>query len=287
MSQKNLRYLLFKIMIELKNISIKKDFVMRQWIVVFLIITGFHSILIADALSSILDSKKLRVCIWPEYYGISYLDPRTQKLRGIDIDLAYELGKDLGVNVVFVESSFATLIFDIQNKRCDIAMFAIGRTPLRLEQLALTTPHLASDIYAIATKSNRRIHQWEDIDKPDVIVAVAKGTYHVDIMKQRLLRAKLLIVDSFAAREQEVEAGRADVFMTDYPFGMRMIAQKEWANLIKPSKPFYITPYGWAMAKGESRFFEKVESFIATIKQDGRLYKAAQTHHLEPIILME
>ncbi|OHE11511.1 MAG: amino acid ABC transporter substrate-binding protein, partial [Sulfurimonas sp. RIFOXYB2_FULL_37_5] len=227
---------------------------MRQMIIIFFLLTGIHSFIMADALSSILDTKELRVCIWPEYYGISYVDPRTQALKGIDVDLAYELGKDLGVSIVFVESSFATLIVDIQNKRCDIAMFAIGRTPLRMEQLTLTTPHLASDIYAIATKSNRRIHEWEDIDKPHVVVAVAKGTYHVDIMKQRLIRAKLLIVDSFTAREQEVEAGRADVFMTDYPFGMRMIEQKEWAKLIKPSQPFHITPYGWAMAQGETRF---------------------------------
>lgn len=260
---------------------------MRQWIVIFLMSTGIHSMIMADALSSIIELKKLHVCIWPEYYGISYVDPRTQELKGIDVDLAYELGKDLGVSVVFVESSFATLILDIQNKRCDIAMFAIGRTPLRLEQLTLTTPHLASDIYAIATKSNRRIHQWEDIDKPNIVVAVAKGTYHVTIMQQKLTQAKLLIVDSLNAREQEVESGRADVFMTDYPFGMRMITQKEWAKLIKPSQPFHITPYGWAIAQGETHFLEKVESFISTIKRDGRLQKASQTHRLEPIVLTQ
>lgn len=260
---------------------------MRKWILVFFILTGFHSIIMADMLSSILDSQKLRVCIWPEYFGISYIDPRTQALKGIDIDLAYELGKDLGVSVVFVESSFATLIADIQNKQCDIAMFAIGQTPLRMEKLTLTTPHLASDIYAIATKNNRRIQRWEDIDKPDVVVAVAKGTYHVEIMQQKLQHAKLLILGSFNAREQEVEAGRADVFMTDYPFGMRMIQEKEWAKLIIPTKPFHITPYGWAMAQGEDRFFSRVESFITTIKHDGRLLKAAQNHHLAPIVVTE
>ena len=73
--------------------------------------------------------------------------------------------------------------------------------------------------------------------------------------------------------------------MTDYPFGMRMIKQKEWAKLIKPSKSFHITPYGWAIAQGEMRLLERVESFITTIKRDGRLHKAAQTHRLEPIVL--
>ncbi|MBV5278051.1 MAG: amino acid ABC transporter substrate-binding protein [Campylobacteraceae bacterium] len=260
---------------------------MRLFITLFFIVIGINTMAYADVLSSIEASKKMRVCIWPEYYGISYVDPRTQKLIGIDVDLAYQLGRDLGVSVDFVESSFATLIEDIQTKKCDIAMFAIGRTPQRLEHLALTTPHLASDIYAIATKSSKRIQQWDDIDKEGVIVAVSKGTYHVEIMQKRLLKAKLLIVDSLHTREQEVESGRADVFMTDFPFGMRMVEQRDWAKLIRPTKPFHITPYGWAMAQGEERFLERVESFIKTIKKDGRLWKAARTHHLEPIVLIE
>ena len=241
----------------------------------------------ASLLDSILESNKLKVCFWPEYYGISYINPQTQELLGIDVDLAKELASDLHVEVEFIVSSFATLIPDIQAKKCDIAMFAIGRTPKRLEKLALTTPHLASDIYAVTTKSNQRIQEWEDIDKSGVVVAVAKGTYHVAIMQARLKKATLLIVDSMHAREQEVEAGRADVFMTDFPFGMRMIEQREWAKLIRPKTPFHITPYGWAMAQGEDAFLKRVESFIASIKKDGRLYKAAVTHHLEPIVNAE
>lgn len=258
---------------------------MRHLFFSFIFFLNISSSLYADTLTSVLESKKLRVCIWPEYYGISYIEPRTQTLIGIDADLAKELARDLHVDIVFVESSFATLIFDVTQKRCDIAMFAIGRTPERLEHLSITSAHLESDIYAIATKSNKRIQTWDDIDKEGVVVAVAKGTLHVSIMQERLKHAKLLIVDSLRAREQEVEAGRADVFMTDYPFGMRMIAQHEWAKLIKPSSPFHITPYGWAMAQNEPAWLQRVEAFIQTIKHDGRLLKMAQKYNLTPIVV--
>ncbi|WP_263833832.1 substrate-binding periplasmic protein [Sulfurospirillum oryzae] len=252
------------------------------WIVLFCY--TFFSFSNADTLTTILETKKIRVCIWPEYYSISYVNPRTQELIGIDVDLAKEFAKELGVSLAFKESSFATLIQDINSKKCDIAMFAIGHTDERKEKLALTTPHLASDIYAITSKSNKRIQTWDDIDQTGVIVAVAKGTYHVALMQKSLQRAKLLVVDSLHAREQEVEAGRADVFMTDYPFGIRMIEEKEWAKLIKPTKPFHITPYGWAIAQNEPAFQGKVETFIHAIKHDGRLLEAAKRHHLEPII---
>ena len=37
-------------------------------------------------------AKVMRVCIWPDYYGITYRNPKTQQLTGIDIDMANELG---------------------------------------------------------------------------------------------------------------------------------------------------------------------------------------------------
>lgn len=239
----------------------------------------------ADVLHSILDSKKLRVCIWPEYYSISYIDIRTQTLKGLDVDLAYEFAKELGVQVDFIKSSFAKLVEDINTRKCDIAMFAIGQTAKRKEVLALTPPHLSSDIYAIASKGNNRINRWEDIDQDGVIVAVAKGTYHVDVMRKNLKKATLLVLDSMHAREQEVEAGRADAFMTDYPFGMRMLDQYDWPKMIKPPKPFHMTPYGWAMAKGEDKFLKKTQEFIEKIKSDGRLLQFAKKYKLESIVV--
>jgi len=90
----------------------------------------------------------------------------------------------LNVNLEFVISSFATLIDDINNDNCQIAMFAIGNTAQRREKIRFTTAHLSSDVYAITTKNNRRVQNWDDIDKQGNIIAVAKGTYHEPIMKE-------------------------------------------------------------------------------------------------------
>lgn len=240
-----------------------------------------------DKLDVIKKTNKLKVCIWPEYYGISYLDPRTQKLIGIDSDLAVELAKDLKVKLEYIPSSFATLIKDVTEDKCDIAMFAIGNTKQRREKLRFTTPHLASDIYAITTKTNKKIKDWEDIDKKGIVVAVAKGTYHEPVMKEKLKNAELLVVNSFHAREQEVLSGRADVFMTDYPFGKRMLAKTDWAKLIIPKTTYHMTPYAWAMAYGNDKFYNRVEKFISDIKKDGRLLNLAKKNGVAPIAKLD
>ena len=243
-----------------------------------------------DRLTKVLQTGQLRVCIWPDYYGISYRNLKTQQLVGIDIDLARELSRDLGpeVRVEFVDSSFARLIEDVTDDRCDIAMFAIGITPARAEKLRFSQPHLQSDVYAVTTRSNRHIQQWADIDQPGVVVAVAKGTYHEPVMRERLRQARLVALDTPFAREQEVESGRADVFMTDYPYSQRMLANSDWARLIAPPPAgYHLTPYAYAMAPGDDRWHERIENFIRAIKKDGRLLETAKRNRLEAIAKLD
>lgn len=234
-------------------------------------------------LERVLAAREIRVCIWPDYYGISYRNPKTQQLEGIDIDMARALARDLNVAVRFVDSSFAQLIGDVTQDRCDIAMFAIGITPQRSEKLHFTRPHLVSDIYAITTKSNRRIRTWDDIDKPGVVVAVAKGTLHEPIMRDKLRQATLLVTDTTQGREQEVESGRADVFMTDFPFSRRMLETTDWARLVAPAATYHLTPYAYAMQQGDSPWHERVEQFLADATRDGQLMAAIRRHKLDPI----
>ena len=241
----------------------------------------------SDRLARIQAAGQVRVCIWPDYYSIPLRDPRTQMLSGTDIDLAQALGKDWGVGVQFVDSSFARLSADLLQERCDVAMFAIGITPERQQVLRFTQPYLASDVMAITTRSNRKIRSWGDIDQPGIVVAVAKGTLHEPLMRARLKHAQLVAPETPHAREQEVQSGRADVFMTDFPYSRRMLETTDWARLVAPVSTYQITSYAWAIKPGDDALHERLEAFLQTIKRDGRLLAAARKHKLDPIVVLD
>jgi ABC-type amino acid transport substrate-binding protein len=236
---------------------------------------------VLDRVSS---SASVRVCIWPDYYGVSLRHPRTQQLAGIDIDLAAELGRDLKAAVQFIDSSFPTLIDDLKSDRCDVAMFAVAVLPQRMAQLAFTRPYLQSDIYAVTTKGNKVVARWEDIDKPGVAVAVQAGTFMEPVMAAALKQARLVRVSPPATRERELEAGRADVFMTDYPYSRRLLDNADWAMLVSPPTPFHVLPYAYAVKQGDAAWLAAVDEFVARIQRDGRLEAAAQRHGLAPIV---
>jgi cyclohexadienyl dehydratase len=235
-------------------------------------------------LERVLAVRQLRVCISPDYYGISYRNPHTQQLTGLDVDMARALAKDLGVQARFVDSSFSKVSDDVSQDRCDIAMFAIGISPAKAEKLRFVRAHLVSDIYGITTLGNRRIKNWSDIDKPGVVVAVLKGTVVETVLRERLRAATLLLVDNAHAREEEVESGRADVFMTDYPYSRRMLDNVEWARLVSPASAYHLMTYAYAVPLGDEAWHARVEQFVAAIKRDGRLLASARTYKLDSIV---
>jgi cyclohexadienyl dehydratase len=232
-------------------------------------------------------SGSVKVCIWPDYYGITWRNPRTGQLTGIDIELSAELARDLKVKLVYVDSSFAKLIDDLSSERCDIAMHAVAVLPARAEKLKFSQAYLQSDIYGVTTRSHRGLKTWDDIDQPGVQVAVQAGTFMEPVMAAALKQAKLVVVKPPMTREQELEAGRVDVFMTDYPYSRRLLDNADWARLVSPTQPFHMLPYAYAVKPGDEAWLQRVDEFVATIKRDGRLEAAAKRHGLAEILVRQ
>ncbi|WP_422843988.1 ABC transporter substrate-binding protein [Acidovorax sp. M2(2025)] len=228
---------------------------------------------------------EVRVCIWPEYQRISFRDPRSGQLGGLDIDLATALASDLRVRLRFVDSSFVTLVPDLLSSTCDVAMFGIAMLARRTEQLQFATPYLQSDIYAVTTRTSRVVRQWSDIDQPGVLVGVQAGTFMETVLRQRLQYAGLVSIRPPETRERELAAGRVDVFMTDYAYGRALTESTEWAALLSPPKPFHVLPYAHAIKPGDPEWLAALNAFIERVRQDGRLGAAARHHGLERILL--
>ena len=241
----------------------------------------------ANSLQDIQATKVLKVCIWPDYYGISYRNPRSGLLQGVDIDLSRDLAQEIGVKLQYVETSFANFVADIEGRKCHIAMMGVGVIPSRVERVNFSSPYLRSDVYAVTSKSNATIKTWDDLDRPGRVISVLKGTFMEPLMKKTLKQATVQVAERPGERERDVESGRADAFMTDYPYTQRMLANTDWARVISPSRPIQPTDYAYAVAKGDPAWLARVNQFVAQVKQDGRLEKYATEFKLQQIVVKD
>jgi cyclohexadienyl dehydratase len=238
---------------------------------------------VASRLNEITKSKKLRVCQFPLYYSISFRNPKTGVIEGIDADLAKELAKDLGAQLEIVESSFGTFIADLQANKCDIGMFALGASLQRAQAVEFSKPYLITNVYAV-TRKDGPVKTWEDVDKPGIKAAVTLGSYIEPFMKSYLKKAEVISVAPPNTREGELVAGRVDVIMTDFPTAIKVTDEFDWAKSIEPPEKLAVTPYAYAVPQGDQVWLNFINLFIDTIKLDGRLKKYAEKNKLGPIV---
>lgn len=238
----------------------------------------------SPTLDAIRASQRLRVCILPDYYGITYRHPLSKMLTGLDIDLSEAFARDLGVQLQYVDTSLTTLIDDLQSDACNIAMFALAETDERRQRLVFSIPYLEGDVYAVAHRGSTVVHTWEDIDKPGVRVAVAAGSIFAALTSGTLKHAERVVVTPPMSQERELQSGRVDVFLTNFTYSRRLAAGSDWARLIAPSTPFHDIPYAYAMKQGDPHWVTHVNAFVTAAKQDGRLMRAARKAGLEEMV---
>ena len=239
----------------------------------------------ADRLGAIRRRGELLVCIWPEYFAMSFRNPRNGDLEGLDIDMARALATRLSVRLSFVETNFVEFMDRVEDHSCDIAMMGVGITPARAQRVAFSKPYLASSVYAVTTRTNTRIQAWRDIDTAGTVVAVVAGTVMEPLMRETLRHAELMVVRAPRTREGEVLSGRADVFLSDFPYTRRMVLMHDWARVIDPPGRFGETLYAYAVARRDVAWLAEVNTFLERMRLDSTLSRAAQRHGLSSILL--
>ncbi|MCK1425032.1 ABC transporter substrate-binding protein [Bradyrhizobium sp. 180] len=102
----------------------------------FLGLAAFAAAAVASAAelpAEIKQAGTLKLTVNSTYAPMEYRDPATNELVGLDIDLANELARRLGVKIVWSETPFAELIPSLQTKRADFIISGISDRASRRE----------------------------------------------------------------------------------------------------------------------------------------------------------
>lgn len=113
---------------------------------------------------------KLRVGTSPTYPPLEFKDPMTQKLQGLDIDLANEIGKRLGLQVEWLEQSFDQLINSLDTGRIDMGASGITDIPSRREKVDFVDYFSTGTQLFTMTPNAAQLKKVEDLCGKDVAV---------------------------------------------------------------------------------------------------------------------
>jgi cyclohexadienyl dehydratase len=206
-----------------------------------MVLTGASSAVAEDAthLDTIEASKVLRVGTTGDYRPFSYLNPTSKSFEGIDIDMAQSLGKALGVEVTFVQTSWPHLMDDLLAGKFDIAMGGISVNLERQKVALFSIPFMVDGKSAVARCTDvAKYPDLEAIDKPGVTVITNPGGTNERFDRATLKQATITVYPDNTTIWQQVIDGHADLMITDAI--ETRLWQKEHPELcaIHPDQPF-------------------------------------------------
>jgi polar amino acid transport system substrate-binding protein len=136
-------------------------------------------------------------------------DLASGQWSGACIEMANDIASKLSAKVETVESTWGNQILDLQGDKIDLA-FAVNPTPERALVIDFSTPILVHSFTVITKKGFAKPQSWDEINKPEVKIAVDLGSTHDLIARRYCPKANIL---GFKNRDEAILAvatGRAD-----------------------------------------------------------------------------
>lgn len=219
-------------------------------------------------LDDILKSGKLRVCSTGDYQPFTFQKPDAS-FEGMDIDLARALATALGVEPLFVKTSWPTLMDDFL-ERCDIAMGGISITLERQRKAAFSTAHMVDGKTPIARCADaRKFATLDAIDQPSTRVIVNPGGTNERFARANLKRAKLTLYNDNLTIFEQIVKGDADLMITDASETLWQSKQHPELCPINPDKPLQFAEKAYLLPRGDVTFKAWVDTWMHLQKMNG------------------
>ena len=246
-------------------------------ILTLLFITGLITPAMGESrLQSILANGELRVGTTGDWNPMSMIDPDSKERTGFDIDIANELASDMGVKVVFVPTTWKTLVNGVVADKYDMTSSA-SLSPKRALVAGYSGSYFAvEDVPLMLRKHKGKYSSWEDLNNPSVTVAVTLGTVQEKRAETLFDNSKIIKVSSPARDYQEVLAGRANISMTSNMEAAKLVEQYPELMIVPVQKGKNPTPLAmllpqkdqvwinyvnhWIILKTERGFFDQLET---------------------------
>jgi len=167
-------------------------------------------------LDAIIAAGVLRVGTTGDYKPFSYQAPGSETFEGLDIDLANDLAKTLGVKLELVKTSWPMLMKDFEAGKFDIAMGGISITLDRQKKGFFSAPVMRDGKTPIALCANTGKYQTlQQIDQPGVRVIVNPGGTNEKFDRAHLKQAQIIVYQDNRTIFEQIVAGKADLMITD------------------------------------------------------------------------
>ena len=214
----------------------------------------------------------LRVGIATNYPPLAFKE--DGQIKGVEVDFAALLEKDLKVKVTLVETPFQDLIPALRNGQIDVIMSGMSITDARKKLVSFTQPYFTvSQMALYRATDQRRFRNLAGLDAGTVRIGVVSGTTGEQYARKNHPHVQ---VKGFTSVDDGVAAlrkGDIDIFVHDAPAIWRVTGgldspERELAGYYEPLTQEHLA---WAVRKNESALRARLNTILGKWKANKQL----------------
>ena len=241
----------------------------------------------ARSLDDIIRDGTLKVGVNPNFPPMSSYS-MTNQLEGFDIDIANRIAEELGVEVEFVMTETAQRVPFLASNRIDIALGALTRTPARAKLIAFTAP-LHTESMGVITTDKVDAESWQDLDREDITLVNMRGNLSVQVLKEKLPKPKVLLVDGNADTIRAIAQGRADALVENIDFFLSFLKNYRNVNWRVLDDTIFVAYCAIGVGKDNDRLVDYLNVLLYDLHSSGEVaalweqwYEAPMAVPVEP-----
>ena len=223
-----------------------------------------------DVLANVRARGTLRVAQTHDYRPFSFRDVR-QSPSGIDAELARNLADGLGVSVEWIDTTWSTLVSDLQSDRFDIAMSGVSITQERAAAGCFSAAYFSTGKTALTRCAvHRTFDTLAQLDAPQVTVIVNRGGTNERFARDHLTHARIVVHEDNRMVFAALAAGEADVMITD-SVEARLEASSNPALCVADPPPLFEVVTKAFLIPKDPAWQRRVNAWLERLEQSGAL----------------
>jgi polar amino acid transport system substrate-binding protein len=247
---------------------------------------------VADELADVKASGKLICGTLSDDIPLGYIDQKTNKLVGFDVDLCRGVADEMKLKPEFHPLSVDARIPALQTKRVNIVIASLGYSAERAKQIEFSSAYYQTP-ETVTVRKDSDIKTFEDLDGKRI--SVIRSSAPAVFAKQVFTKSEIVSFDDGSSAFMALKQGKVEGMAMSAPAAIRFSTVGGGGTRFLDQN-LHLEPVSIGVAKGELAMLAAVNDSLEKLEKAGKLqaiwdtwfgpkteFKLERTHKLTSI----
>lgn len=192
------------------------------------------------------------------------------EIVGIDIDIAREIAKELGKNLIIKDVAFDSIINEVKTSKSDLGAAGISYTEERAREVDFTINY-ATNKQVVLVRRDSNITSFEDITGS---ISVQLGSLADTYITKNYPNISLVREKKFLSAIESLKNNKVSAVVMDYLPAQRLLTD----DLVILDRELVVDNYGMVVSKGNTELLNACNKVIERLLSTGEMDEIILSH---------